>query len=146
MSEDEDEDILERRARALASSRSEAWAAPAAGEELVFLVRRARYAIATDVVLGVRKLEAISPVPRGVGIAGLTTVDGEIVSVVRLDSVGAGAHAEATLGVVLGKKKPELALLADEVIGIRPADFGSDTTDEAIVRLDGVALLRARSR
>jgi len=154
-SDEIDDAILRRRAQALAAPRHEGWAAPASGEVLVLRVRHATYAIATDVVLGVRRLDRISPVPRGVGLTGLSAVEGEIVCVLRLDSVGPAEVAPGNLAVILGRAKPELALLADEVLGIRksgadaakaPDRKESPYSDEAIVHLDGVALLRARGR
>jgi len=149
-------EILERRARALAAPRAEGADAVKNEDALVFHVRRATYAIGTEVVLGVRKLDKISPVPRGAGgIAGLAVVDGDIVQVVRLDSVGPVEGTHGSLAVVLGRTRPELALLTDEVVGIQQhrgshrAGSDSATGDRstgAIVFLDGVALLRSRSR
>lgn len=140
------DEVLIARARALARPRAAA-SPPASSDEVVsFRVRRARYAVDAAVVLGVRRVVKISPVPRAAEIAGLTVIDGEIVSVVRLDSVGPVETTAAPLAIVLGHAKPELALLVDEVDGIRPRDVAGQDANEAIVHLDGVALLRTRGR
>lgn len=150
-----DREILKRRACMLASPRAAGKAVATGTDVLVFRVRRATYGIGTGVVLGVRKLDKISPVPRGTGgISGLAVVDGDIVSVLRLDSVGPVETLLGSLAVVLGRTRPELALLADDVVGIQQLQStlatGSDATADpspgALVFLDGVALLRSRAR
>ncbi len=145
-SAESDFELLLQRARALAMPRSDGALVATGDEVLVFHVRRATYAISTSVVLAVRKLDRIMPVPRGVGLAGLAVVDGEIVAVVRLDSLGPAEAGLSALAVVLGRSKPELSLLVDDVVGIRPASDAERGENEAIVFLDGVALLRARGR
>lgn len=113
--------LLDRRARALAVPPPAA--APAASlEALVFSLAGERYAIELRFVREVTRLVELAPVP---GLppfySGVTNVRGEIVALVDLRGflgVAAKGLTDASRAIVLGRRRGEFAILADELSGI----------------------------
>lgn len=115
-------EILRARARAAAAPPPE----PEAGERLEileFTLGSETYGLETRWVREVRMLQQLTPVP-GIPsfIAGVMSLRGEVLPVVDLRGffgLPVTGISELNRLVILGSARPELAVLADSVVGLR---------------------------
>lgn len=156
--------VLRERARALAEAAVERTSEAAGEPVVVFTLGRSRYGLGADHVHRVVRLEAVSPVPSAPeALVGVTNLRGEVLPVYdlrRLFAMRVAGLDDLNRMLVIGRRRPELGVLANDVREIRhlppvglhawreaPHEavqpFVRGVTDDALVVLDGDALLRA---
>jgi len=156
------QDILKARAQALARPAQSAPVAAEFLEVVEFSLARERYALTSDLVCEVGPLKDLTPLPCVPPfVAGLINLRGRIVAVIDLKKFFDLPDPDPTqrhMLLVLGSAPMELAILADEVHGVRPvrrtdilptlptlrglhSDFLQGITRDQVVILDGARIL-----
>ena len=149
--------ILAERARRLARPLAEAADAPAA-ELVAFSTGSERYAVATDAIYRVERIQRTAPLPDAAPhFAGITNLHGQLVPLVDVGLLLASAPCDDPgFAVVLGGTRPDIGLRAQSLLDIfslplellrRPAGARGivhHITADGIAVLDAAALLADR--
>lgn len=147
--------VLVERARRLARPAVEVAVRPTI-DLVVFSTGNERFAVATEFVYRLERLERVMPLPDAARhFPGVTNLHGQIVPLVDLGLLlGSAPCANPAFAVVLGETRADIGLLAETLQDIRPEPldaFGSPApaprpvvhhiTADGIAVVDGAALL-----